>query len=177
VKKAKVNFLEAVALDAYVKLMRAAESVTTRAHVVLPDGLTITQFGALEVLYHSGPMSPTQIAGKLLKSAGNITLVLDNLERGGWVKRERKHDDRRHVIVSLTNVGHDHIAKVFPSLAASMNREFSVLSQPEQLELARICRKLGLGAHIATSPSIEDSPTSLSKNDGPRSDIPLNTQL
>ena len=41
---------EVLALDAYIKLMRAADSVTARAHLVLPPGVTLTQFAALEAL-------------------------------------------------------------------------------------------------------------------------------
>jgi hypothetical protein len=42
---------ESLALDAYVKLMRASESVTARAHTVLPADLTFTPFAALEALF------------------------------------------------------------------------------------------------------------------------------
>ncbi|HKB92388.1 MAG TPA: MarR family transcriptional regulator [Opitutaceae bacterium] len=152
---------EIAALDGYVKLMRAANSVTSRAHIVLPDGVTITQFGALEALLHLGPLSPTALADKLLKSGGNLTLVIDNLERAGLVARERKPEDRRHVTVSLTQKGHDFIQTLFPSLAASLAREFSVLSSGEQTELARLCKKLGLGHHAPKSESI---PTTIAGN-------------
>ena len=44
---------EIKALNAYVKLMRAAESMTARAHEHLSSaGLTISQFGVLEALHH-----------------------------------------------------------------------------------------------------------------------------
>ena len=74
---------ETLALDAYLKLMRAADSVAARAHVALPAHLTLTQFAALEALYHLGPLFPSELASKLLKSGGNLTLVVKNLERDG----------------------------------------------------------------------------------------------
>ena len=51
---------ETAALDAYIKLMRAAESVTTRVGgVMAAAGLTIGQFGVLEALLHHGqPRAP-----------------------------------------------------------------------------------------------------------------------
>ena len=93
---------EVAALDAYIKLMRAAESVTARAHLVLPDGVTITQFAALEALYHRGPLIQSELAAKLLRSGGNLTLVVVNLERDGLITRERTAADRRFVKVALT---------------------------------------------------------------------------
>jgi MarR family 2-MHQ and catechol resistance regulon transcriptional repressor len=136
---------EVAALDAYIKLMRAAESVTTRAHVVLPAGVTLTQFSALEALLHRGPLYQSELAGKLLKSGGNLTLVDDNLERDGLVIRERDAEDRRYVKVSLTPKGRRFITDLFPKLAASLTREFAVLNRSDQITLARLCRQLGRG--------------------------------
>jgi MarR family 2-MHQ and catechol resistance regulon transcriptional repressor len=136
---------EVAALDAYIKLMRASDSVTARAHVVLPRDLTFSQFAALEALYHLGPLFQTELAAKLLKSGGNLTLVVDNLERCGFVVRERPADDRRYVRVALTPKGRKFIATVFPQLAASITRELSALTRSEQIVLGRLCKKLGLG--------------------------------
>jgi len=144
---------ETLALDAYVKLMRAAESVTARAHTVLPSDLTFTQFAALEALYHRGPLFQSELAGKLLKSGGNLTLVVDNLERAGFVTRERDATDRRFIRVALTPKGRKLIGTTFPRLAASLVAEFAVLTAAEQIGLARLCKKLGLGAPPAATPA------------------------
>ena len=66
---------ETDALNAYIKLMRAAESVTARSHSVLPKDITLSQFGVLEALLHRGPLCQTELAGKLLKSGGNLRPV------------------------------------------------------------------------------------------------------
>ena len=69
------------ALDAFVKLMRAADTVQSAAIAHVSDaGLTPSQFAVLEALYHVGPMCLGAIAEKILKSSGNLTLVVDNLE-------------------------------------------------------------------------------------------------
>jgi MarR family 2-MHQ and catechol resistance regulon transcriptional repressor len=136
---------ERTALDAYIKLMRAVESVTARAHVVLPRSITFSQFSALEALYHLGPLYQTELAAKLLKTGGNLTLVVDNLERCGFVVRTRKAEDRRFVRVALTPKGRRFIAKIFPRHAARLTREFAVLTPAEQATLGRLCKKLGVG--------------------------------
>lgn len=136
---------DTAALRGYVKLMRAAESVTARVHVVLPPDLTVTQFGVLEALLHAGPLCHGELATKLLKSSGNLTLVVKNLEKSGWITRERQEDDLRFVKVHLTPAGQRLIKDLFPQVAAAISREFSVLSESEQITLGKLCRKLGLG--------------------------------
>lgn len=136
---------ETLALDAYIKLMRASESVTGRSHRSLPKGLTLAQFGVLEALLHRGSLCASELAAKLLKSPGNLTLVLDNLERDGHVRRERDAEDRRFVRVHLTAQGKEFIAGLFPQISADIAREFSILSPAEQAMLAELCKKLGRG--------------------------------
>ncbi|MBC8008738.1 MAG: MarR family transcriptional regulator [Burkholderiales bacterium] len=140
---------ETAALDAYIKLMRASESVTSRAHTLLAGELTLTQFGVLEALHHRGPLSAGELAEKILKSAGNLTLVLANLERDGLVSRLRDRDDARRWIISLTAAGRKRIATLFPQVAAALTAEFSTLTLAEQAMLAELCKKLGRGRPAA----------------------------
>lgn len=136
---------ETAALDAYIKLMRATESVTARAHVPLAGNLTLTQFGVLEALHHRGPLCASEIAEKILKSAGNLTLVLANLERDGLVTRSRDRDDARRWIIELTPAGRKRIVALFPRVAAAITTQFSVLTRAEQAILGELCKKLGRG--------------------------------
>jgi len=139
------NEKEVLALSTYVKLMRAVESITARIHKHLASaGLTLSQFAVLEALYHLGPLSQREIGQKLLRSSGNITMVIDNLEKRGYVERERKKEDRRFMMVRLTDGGFELISKVFPPYAAVIAREMNVLSEGEQETLAQLCKKLGL---------------------------------
>jgi MarR family 2-MHQ and catechol resistance regulon transcriptional repressor len=136
---------EARALKTYVKLMRATESLTARAHRQLSTlGLTFSQFGVLEALYHLGPMSQSEIGQKILRSSGNMTMVIDNLEKRELVRRERNRTDRRFFIIHLTDKGKKLISSIFPSHAAEIKRELDVLSPAEQQTLGRLCKKLGL---------------------------------
>jgi MarR family 2-MHQ and catechol resistance regulon transcriptional repressor len=135
---------EVRALDAYIKLMRAAESVSTRIHRHLQDAdLTVGQFAVLEALHHLGPLFQRDICTKLLMSGGNLTMVVDNLEKRGLVRRERPASNRRLVRVTLTPAGRRTIAKVFPVHAGSVAEEFAVLTDAEQEEIGCLCKKLG----------------------------------
>jgi len=85
------------------------------------------------------------LAKKRLRSAGNITMVIDNLEKHGLVRREPGVDDRRVNMVHLTDAGRELITRVFPGHVHAILREMGVLTPVEQDELGRLCRKLGRG--------------------------------
>lgn len=137
---------EKLALDVYIKLARAAESVSARINQHLAEAnLTVSQFGLLEALYHLGPMHQNQLAGKILKSTGNITLVVDNLVKRQLVERQQDPADRRCIIVSLTETGRRLIQELFPRHVAGVVKEVGVLTAAEQEQLAALCRKIGLG--------------------------------
>lgn len=149
---------EVLALDTYIKLTRANESVDSRLlrqHTL--DDLTLTQFGVLEVLYHFGSLSQTRIGVKLLKSGGNITLVIDNLEKYGYVHRRRCEHDRRMFWVDLTPEGRAKIETVLPVHVAAIAVEMSILAPEEQVELGRLLRKLGRGSdEVSDASEIEE---------------------
>lgn len=133
------------ALDAYIKLWRASQAAETTAHKHLTDHqLTISQFGVLEAIYHLGPLSQRQLAEKILRSSGNLTMVIDNLERDGLVVRQRAKLDRRVMIVNLTAEGEALVETILPGHVAGIREIFAVLTEEELDDLARISRKLGL---------------------------------
>ena len=135
------------ALSAYINLIRASDSIVSKASVQLEQsGMTLGQFAVLEALHHLGPMCQHALAHKLLRSGGNVTLVVDNLEKRGWVRRERQKDDRRMVQIHLTPKGARLIGKVFPEHAAAITKIMNELTEQEQEELRRIAGKLGHGA-------------------------------
>ncbi|MCB9149489.1 MAG: winged helix-turn-helix transcriptional regulator [Caldilineaceae bacterium] len=134
------------ALDVYIKLTRCAESVNARINQRLSDlKLTISQFGVLEALYHLGPMHQNELGQKILRSSGNMTMVIDNLCKRGLVERCRNEEDRRYVRVSLTPAGQQLIHDYFPEHVKIVLEEIGVLSPAEQEKLQHLCKKLGLG--------------------------------
>jgi len=132
-------------LNAFIKLMRSVESMNNRLNRHLYEAdLTVSQFGVLEVLHYLGPLNQRAIGEKLLKSGGNITMVIDNLEKCGYVKREKDPDDRRAVLIHLTDSGKSFIKDFFPKHLDKIKEEFSVLTEDEKEELGRLCKKLGV---------------------------------
>jgi MarR family 2-MHQ and catechol resistance regulon transcriptional repressor len=138
---------EVRALDTFIKLSRAVETVMGRLATALnKEGMTASQLAVLEALLHLGPLSQRDLGRKLLRSNPNVTAVLDNLEKQGLVKRERSTDDRRLVNVSLTREGRRRIETVFPAHARRIAELMGALTPEEQEQLARLCKKLGVAA-------------------------------
>jgi MarR family 2-MHQ and catechol resistance regulon transcriptional repressor len=137
--------LEKDALEVYIKLSRAAGAVEAGINYHLKDyGLTSSQFGVLEALYHLGPLHQHELATKILKSSGNLTLVIDNLVKRGLVERERDRTDRRCITICLTEAGNQLIGDIFPRHVERVVDIIGVLTPDEQHQLGTLCRKLGL---------------------------------
>ncbi len=131
-------------LGAYVKLMRASSSITAKMHHHLSaSDLTVSQFGILECLLHLGPLCQKELAGKILKTSGNITMVVDNLQKRGLVARNPDVADRRRLRVSLTPDGKALIQDLFPKHAEIARQVFSVLDRNECQQLSALLKKLG----------------------------------
>lgn len=137
------------ALNAFINLSRASNSVQTRLSAGLDGhGITTSQLGILEALFHLGPMCQRALGDKLLRSGGNITMVIDNLEKHGLVERVRQKEDRRMIMIHLTAKGRKLISRVLPLHAKDVVKEMSRLTANEQEELRRLCRKLGRGGEV-----------------------------
>ena len=138
------------ALNAFITLARASEAVAARLQRDLAGKrLTTSQFGVIEALLHLGPLCQGELAGKLLRSGASMTSVVEGLEKRGLVVRQRTEEDKRFVRVALTGKGRRLIQEVFPAHAETVTRLFSLLTEEEQEQLRRLCRKLGIGVGTA----------------------------
>jgi DNA-binding MarR family transcriptional regulator len=87
----------------FLLAMRRAGSIMQLLGQVSAEriGINVTDLNCLNIVALTGPMT----AGDLAKATGlttaSITGVLDRLEEGGFVQRERDPKDRRRVIVNL----------------------------------------------------------------------------
>jgi MarR family 2-MHQ and catechol resistance regulon transcriptional repressor len=133
-----------LALDAFIKLSRARKALGYRTGQLLAEyRLTESQLGTLEVLYYLGPMCQSEIGNKLLVTGGNMTMVINNLEKRSLVSRQRDSNDRRQITVSLTEAGQQLIGELFPRHAQNIANLMNILSPLELEELGRLCKILG----------------------------------
>ncbi|MFI5304809.1 MAG: MarR family winged helix-turn-helix transcriptional regulator [Nitrospiria bacterium] len=137
------NYQAGMALSSFLALIRASDFLTSQISFRCENqGLTISQFGILDALYRCGALCQRELGEKIFKSSGNITLVVDNLEKRSLVRRERKGNDRRYISIHLTDEGRRVISEVLPKVANFIQDELKILSEEEQKSLGSMCRKL-----------------------------------
>ena len=104
-----------------------------------------TEFRRLGYDFRVQTLCTVELAQKLLLSTGNITTVIQNLEKRDLVCRQRSTNDQRYMQVSITDSGRALIASIFPSHVQGIVDIMNALTPEEQQTLAQLSRKLGLG--------------------------------
>lgn len=105
-------------------------------------GLTYNQFKVLEVLYHRGDLSIGEITKLTLSTPGNITVVVKNLKRDGWIRSIVNEKDKRSTLLSIEQKGREIIEGVFLDHIEKLENKMSVLSDQELDTLCKLLRKV-----------------------------------
>jgi MarR family transcriptional regulator, 2-MHQ and catechol-resistance regulon repressor len=138
---------KARALKLWVILARAHNAVSQRAaDDVARHGLTLAEFAVLEALYHKGPLLLGEVQKKILVSSGGVTYLVDRLEQRKLVRRKLCAEDRRARYAELTEAGTELMDRIFPEHAVMIADVVSALDEPEQREMIRLMKELGLHA-------------------------------
>ena len=102
---------------------RMGSMATLHNHAVADAlGLHPTDHECLDLLDWTGPLTAGEIATHLGRSSGAVTALIDRLEHGGWVRRERDAEDRRRVIVHLAEERAEELWPIYEPLARTINR-------------------------------------------------------
>lgn len=104
--------------------------------------LTSNQFKVLEVLYHRGDLNIGSITKLTMSTPGNITVVVKNLKRDGWITSIASKEDKRASILTITPKGVEVIEKVFPNHAQNLHKSFEVLNDQELDTLYELLNKV-----------------------------------
>ncbi len=131
-------------VDAYVHLVRTADKVFADVSRGLNEhNLTASQFSALKVLCVKGQMPQKDVAANILKSTGNVTLVIDNLERRGLVQRTRGVSDRRVFDIAVTNEGRKLFQSIYEPHLERIRAGMGELSSQECETLISLLERIG----------------------------------
>lgn len=132
------------ALKLWVVLSRAFDAVQAHAQAdIARHGLTITEFGVLEALFHKGPLLLGEVQRKLLVTSGGVTYLVDRLVAKGLVERRRCPTDRRAAYAALTPDGEALIREIFPLHAAAIDRALGGLDGEQRAQAITLLRTLG----------------------------------
>jgi DNA-binding MarR family transcriptional regulator len=124
-----------------------AQEVANRA--LEPLKLTVKHFGVMTFLRHEaeseregGPLSQQAIGERLRIDRTTMVALIDDLERAGYVKRERNPADRRAYVITLTAAGKKAQARAEEAVDAHAIGFFGRLTEPERQELHRLLERL-----------------------------------
>jgi DNA-binding MarR family transcriptional regulator len=98
----------------------------------------------LDIISRQGPISPSALAGRLGVHLATMTGVLDRLEQGGWVTRDRAPGDRRAVVLAAPP---DRQREVYAQFNGMNTRMGQILAQYSDDQLDTIAEFL----HQATA--------------------------
>ena len=120
-------------------------------------GIRAEDAALYSVLDRHGPLTPTELAGRLGVGASTLTYRLKSLEAQGVVTRRPNPDDGRSALVDLSPEGRSHWLATIPAFAEALRRaERRVALPQDQVAAALEAIAAALDAEFA-APS-EDAP-------------------
>ena len=135
-KKANVDLKTMIVFHKAERLIRASEANIFKKHQLTP-----TQFSVLETLYSKGDLRIQDLIDSILATSGNMTVVIRNMVRDGWITRETDPEDRRAYLVSITDAGRKKIEEALPDHIKNIQRLMQVFNTGEQAELQELLKK------------------------------------
>ena len=129
----------------HVWLMRACAAImNAQAEELRPLGLSPSAFNVLMALHNTDEhvLEPCQLADRLLVSRPSITGLLDTLQAKGLVVRRPHAEDRRRVLVELTDEGMQTLRQHFARHYDEQNEAFAGLSDEDKMQLIRLLRRV-----------------------------------
>jgi DNA-binding MarR family transcriptional regulator len=132
---AKANQPAAAALEEEIlrsmrRIIRAVDLYSRR--LIAQTGLSGPQLVCLRALARGGPMQTFELADAVHLSAATVCGILNRLEQRGLVDRTRQSEDRRRVVVSLTEAGDDTVLNAPPALHDKFLQKLRALPPEEQ---------------------------------------------
>ncbi|MBC2169133.1 MarR family winged helix-turn-helix transcriptional regulator [Listeria booriae] len=139
--------MEDIDLKLFTVLLRSANWIQkVHANLVESHGITPSEFGVLEQLYHLGPQQLQALGQKNLISNGNTTYMVTKLEKKNYLVRVNDPNDRRVVYAKLTAQGTQFISNLFPQFEVLIKEQLTILNEEEKEILISGLKKIGLHA-------------------------------
>jgi DNA-binding MarR family transcriptional regulator len=116
------------------------------AHVDLRD----VDLDCLDLIAQAGPLSPSALARRAGLHPATLTGILDRLERGGWVIRERDPSDRRAVALRQVRSRNADLVRLYSGMNALMDELCAGYGEAELEVIADFLRRTAAASRSAT---------------------------
>ncbi len=128
-----------VAEDIVLALRRIMRSMDIASRQLISKyGITTPQLICLQHMLEHGPMTTGMLAQAVSLSPATVTGILDRMERRGLVTRERRPEDKRRVLVAITESGRG-AAEAAPSyLAERLSHALEGLPEDDRRKIQRV---------------------------------------
>ncbi|MCB1616694.1 MAG: MarR family transcriptional regulator [Pseudomonadales bacterium] len=127
-------------------------------HLMKSSGLTAPQLLVMQTIRNESRTTGSALAKRVSVSQATLTTILDRLENKGYINRERSENDKRKVMVSLTDAGLDAIKGSPQPLQESFIRQFQNLQDWEKTQiissLQRVAQMMD-AQHLDASPVLD----------------------
>ena len=133
------------AIDLTVRLMICANHLEEMVQLHFGQwDLSPARFSCLMKLWRSPHRSakPIELAEQLGVTRGNMTGLIENLERDGYVEREHDEEDRRVNAVHMTEKGNKHLQRMLPSHFERITKMVEPLTEQERKVFLTCLEKL-----------------------------------
>ena len=106
-------------------------------------GLNTSEFGALEVLYHKGPLPVQAIKEKVLIASSSMSYVIERLLDKDLITKSISPKDNRVHHVHLSQKGKDLMDEIYPKHVQTLRQTLNILTSEEELQLQTLLKKIG----------------------------------
>ncbi|SDC30286.1 MarR family transcriptional regulator, 2-MHQ and catechol-resistance regulon repressor [Terribacillus halophilus] len=136
-----------LSLKLFIVLTRALQSIKKRIEEdIKKQGINLTEFAVLELLFHKGDQPIQKIGSKVLLSSSSISYVVDRLVQKEMIRRRPCPEDRRITFATLTDKGRAFMEDYFPKHEQAIHGILAGLDDDEKAQVIEHIKTLGLYA-------------------------------
>lgn len=106
-------------------------SLTVARRALAADNLTLREWRIMMVVFLFGPSMAREISEKALLDPAHVSRTVHAMNKAGLVEFDRNREDRRQIIVRLTEKGEEISRKVLPKAVAVNNAFRSIYTDDE----------------------------------------------
>lgn len=129
------------AMEVLVSIHRMESYLRICENTVLKDyKITPMQIGVLDTLSEYGEMKIQDLIDRMSSTSGNMTVIIRNLERDGYIHRNPVPEDKRCCMIGLSDEGRNLLDRIMPEHRGNITQVLKRMPEKNQELLTQIIR-------------------------------------